>query len=81
MIDKSDNGLASNRRQAILWTNADPIHWRIYVALWRDELIIYSVKEMFAFAKIAIRFSELLSYLTGVTTADMLRHLSNMNVI
>ena len=27
-----DNGLAPNRRQAIIWTNADPIHGRIYVA-------------------------------------------------
>ena len=34
-----DNGLASYRRQAIIWTNADPIHWRIYAALGRDELI------------------------------------------
>ena len=23
-----ENGLAPNRRQAIIWTNADPIHWR-----------------------------------------------------
>ena len=27
-----DNGLAPNRRQAIISTNADPIHWRIYAA-------------------------------------------------
>ena len=27
-----------NRQQAIIWTNADPIHWRIYVALVGDEL-------------------------------------------
>ena len=33
-----DNGLAPNRRQAIIWTNADPIHWRIYAALGGDEL-------------------------------------------
>ena len=26
------------RRQAIIWTNADLIHWRIYAALGRDEL-------------------------------------------
>ena len=32
------NGLASNRRQAIIWTNADPIHWRKYAALGGDEL-------------------------------------------
>ena len=25
-----DNGLAPNSLQAIIWTNADPIHWRIY---------------------------------------------------
>ena len=29
----SDNGLAPIKRQAIIWTNADPDHWRIYVAL------------------------------------------------
>ena len=26
------------RRQAIIWTNADPIHWRMYAALGGDEL-------------------------------------------
>ena len=34
-----DNGLAPNRRQAIIWTNAQPIHGRIYAALGGDELI------------------------------------------
>ena len=33
-----ENGLAPNRRQAIIWTNDDPIHWRIYAALGGDEL-------------------------------------------
>ena len=33
-----DNGLAPNRRQAIIWTNTDPIHWRKYVELVGDEL-------------------------------------------
>ena len=28
-----DNGLVPNRRQAIIWTNAEPIHWRTYAAL------------------------------------------------
>ena len=27
-----------NRRQAIIWTNANPIHWRIYAPLGGDEL-------------------------------------------
>ena len=29
-----------NRQQAIIWTNADLIHWWIYVALWGDKLIL-----------------------------------------
>ena len=30
--------MAPNRRQAIIWTNADLICWRIYAALGGDEL-------------------------------------------
>ena len=33
----SANGSAPNRRRAIIWTNAYPIHWPIYVALGGDE--------------------------------------------
>ena len=33
-----DNGLTPNRRQAIISTNADLIHWRIYAVLGGDEL-------------------------------------------
>ena len=29
-----------DRRQAIIWTNADPIHRRIYAALRGDELTV-----------------------------------------
>ena len=36
-----DNGLVLNRRQAIIWTNADPNHWRIYAALGGDALKKY----------------------------------------
>ena len=34
----SGNGLAPNRRQAIIWTNADPGLWRKYAALGGDML-------------------------------------------
>ena len=34
----SDNGLAPSRRQAIIWTNVDPVH-RIYAAIGGEELI------------------------------------------
>ena len=33
-----DIGLVPKRRQAIIWTNADSIHCRIYAALGGDEL-------------------------------------------
>ena len=34
--NKSGNGLAPTRRQAIIWTNANPIRWRIYA--WVGEV-------------------------------------------
>ena len=34
-----ENGLVMNRRQAIIWTNADSTHWRIYAALGGDEFM------------------------------------------
>ena len=43
----SGNGLMPNRRQAITWNNADPVHWHIYVALGGDELAIYSEKNAY----------------------------------
>ena len=33
-----ENGLAPNKRKAIIWTNAEPTHWRIYAALGGDAL-------------------------------------------
>ena len=33
-----DNGLALNRQDPIIWTNADPVHWPIYTTLGGDEL-------------------------------------------
>ena len=34
----SDSCLTTNRQQAIMWTNAHPIHWRKWAALGGDEL-------------------------------------------
>ena len=34
----SGNGSSPVRRQAITWTNAYPVHWRMYAALGGDEL-------------------------------------------
>ena len=35
----SGNGLSSNKRQAITWTNVDIVPWHIYVALGGYESI------------------------------------------
>ena len=35
----SGDGLAPSRQQAIIWTNDDPVRWRIYAAVVGDELI------------------------------------------
>ena len=35
----SDNGLAPNRRQAIIWTNVGMLYWRIYASLGLNELM------------------------------------------
>ena len=40
----SGNGLAPNSRQAMTWTNYDPVHQRIYAVLW-DELIPITVRK------------------------------------
>ena len=32
------NGLVPNKRHAIIWISADPIHWRLYAAIMGDEL-------------------------------------------
>ena len=54
-----DNGLAPNRRQAIIWTNADPVHreCRINAALGGDELINVRHKSLF---NIKVRHTRLL---------------------
>ena len=41
-----DNGLASSRRQAITYTNADSIPRRMYTTLGRDELIHWGRDEI-----------------------------------
>ena len=41
----SDNVLAPKRRQAIIWTNAHLIHWRIYAVLGGDQLKSYELQK------------------------------------
>ena len=42
----SDNGLAPNRRQAVIWTSVGMFYGRIYVSLGLNELISSNVDEM-----------------------------------
>ena len=41
-----DNGLVPMRRQAIIWINDDPIHWRLYATLGGDELTHWGRNKM-----------------------------------
>ena len=41
VLNGSGDGLTPNRWQAITWSNTDPVHWHIYVALWGGELTLY----------------------------------------
>ena len=54
----SDNGLVPNRRQAVIWTNADLIRWRIYAALGGDELSL-RIHVVMAFYRIVCFITEL----------------------
>ena len=42
VIMSSDNGLAPNRRQAILWRNDRLVGWRIYALLGSNMLTIWA---------------------------------------
>ena len=51
----SNNGLAPNRRQAIVWTNAEPNQWHIHAALGGDELTLRLYLDM----QLSMQFSAL----------------------
>ena len=40
-----DNGLVPMRHQAIIWTNSDPIYWRICATLGEEDLTVLTVKK------------------------------------
>ena len=62
-----DNGLVPNRRQAIIWTNADPIQWRIYAALGGDGLI-YLYHQHMRFLLQKQFYAQLIWYATKICT-------------
>ena len=39
-VDSGD-GLTSNRRQVIIWANADSVHWRIRMRHWAFFALLY----------------------------------------
>ena len=61
MSIRLDNGLAPNSPQAIILTNADPIHWRIYAALGRNEFMQWNIANN-SKALATIRILAILSY-------------------
>ena len=47
-----NNPALPNRQQAIIWTNADPIHWCIYAAPGGDELTYSNYQKLDSLLKI-----------------------------
>ena len=59
-----NNALAPNRRQAIIWTNADPIHWLMYAAVGGDEVkvLCYAAQAIYSYyGQIIVRCKEVIS--------------------
>ena len=89
----SDNGLSPGPRQAVIWTNTrillirtlrtyfnitcsfKKMHLKLSSEKWQQHYFF-----LFPFCKTA-RSTESCIYLTGVTTAILWRHQSNLNVI
>ena len=49
-----DNGLAPNRRQAIIWTNDDLGYWRIYASLGLNELKIIILTHLIGWSSLLL---------------------------
>ena len=47
----SDNGLVPNRQQAVIWTSAGLIYWRIYASLGLNELTCLLLDKMAAISQ------------------------------
>ena len=55
-------------RQTIIWTNAEPVHRRIYVALGGDELTIYWLYRILIDLLQDLMIDWLIDRLTGTLT-------------
>ena len=51
------------------------------VGVTKAPFVNFSVSKIFDCAKVTVRFDVSHSYLTGVTAAELRRHLSNINVL
>ena len=69
------NGLAPNRRQAITWTNANPVHWRIHATVGGAELNHMTHCAIFSFTKPSQHFT-LTTSAYDSCTAEELYHIS-----
>ena len=57
-----DNSRVPNRRQAIIWTNADPVHWRIYAALGGTWVNISSFLMSYTYQQLTLQLKRVDHY-------------------
>ena len=74
----SDNGLVPKRRQAIIWTNDDPVQRRIYASLGLNELTHINHKDQTDFFsnKVSVTFGVLVAHnyiVNGLYTSSTYR--------
>ena len=58
-----------------------PNHWPAGLGVTKAPFVNLSISKIFDFAKVLLGLFESHLYLTGATTAELRRHLSNINVI
>ena len=57
-------------------TDSQNMHWwKIGVGVTNILFVNFSIEKIFSFAKMPVEFFESLSYLTGVTAAELWQHL------
>ena len=61
----SDNGLAPNMWQAIIWTNDGLIYWGIYASLSLNELTSYFITDNISLKPILHVYERTCNYMSG----------------
>ena len=89
-IDMTGKGVIYQCFESSTKVFTGPLLWKPPLKMHKEKLGVgvtkapfanFSVSKIFDLAKVYVRFPESHSYLTGVTAAELRRHLPNINAI